>query len=504
MNNNTQISSNLTRRLKIMNLRFWGGWFLAIACVCIFLTMGCEKGSLGTKYSTVSGRVVNKDNMALGIPNVTVRMVSEKTISGGGNLEQAYNFRNTVTDANGYFIFEKVQPDNVKFEFTASGYRKVIYPSTEETTEDDGTTSEALDLDAVTIGNGTFVEVGNIQMEKVAVSVPAQVNVKVEFIDAATKKRIDDNEFFTISFDGTPFTKRAQAWRESGVDIVGANEIAMSYRDVSEPVIYNPASMTISGISDQYLSVEVEPVTYDITFQFLHLPQYLVASTKNAPIITFLVEDISTTPPQNISITNVNDLEESEFAQLATLKVPAMRNPQQIRIRMHGYEDEVISLTSALGKGEKGAYRIDLDFQKDDQHKGDNPVIPEDYDSVLGMLDNVVHTHITMNFTGLKVNDRVQVITNCPYEAPITWSNGNNGIGYVPASRSLTATLNQTPSYFDFYYTVIVTPADGTAPYSISNEEAEPIGYPDFGTGTAITVNCERTNTQAEEKKEEE
>ena len=107
-----------------------------------------------------------------------------------------------------------------------------------------------------------------------------------------------------------------------------------------------------------------------------------------------------------------------------------------------------------------------------------------------------------MNFTGLNVNDRVQVITNCPYEAPVTWSNGNNGIGYVPASRNLTATFNQTPSYFDFFYTVLVTPSDGNAPYSISNDEAEPIGYPDFGNGTAVSVDCKNPNTQTEEKED--
>ena len=123
MNNNTQNSSNITGGLKTMNLRFWGGWFLAIACVCIFLTMGCESGSLGVKYATVYGRLVNKDNVSLGVPNATVRMVSKETISGGGELEQGYNFLATVTDAEGYFVFEKVHPDNVIFEFSAPGYR---------------------------------------------------------------------------------------------------------------------------------------------------------------------------------------------------------------------------------------------------------------------------------------------------------------------------------------------------------------------------------------------
>ena len=496
MNNNTQYSSNLTRRLKIMNLRFWGGWFLAIACVCIFLTMGCEKGTLGVKYSTVSGRVVNKDNIAMGVPNVTVRLVSKEAVGGGGELEQGYNFRSTITDAEGYFLFEKVQPDNVLFEFTASGYKKVIFPSTEEETQEDGSSSEALDIEAVTISNGTFVEVGNILMEKIAVSVPEQINIKLEFIDSATQKRVDENEFFAVSFDGVTYTKRAQAWRESGQDIVGASTIALNYRDVSEPVIYNPASLTVSGVSDQYLTVEAQPVTYTLTFQFLHLPQYLVSSEVYAPILTFLVEDTSTTPPQNISITEVKD-----FKQLATLNVPAMRNPQQIRIRMHGYEDEVIDLTSALIKGEKGSYRVDVDFQKDDLCKGDTPVLLENVESIIGMADNVINTNISMNLTGLEVNDKVQVYVNVPYEE-LSWTTSIAGnVGLVPANRSLTARFNKTPSYFDLFYTVVVTPNGDGNSYSISNLNAkgEPIGYPDFGSGTAITIDCTKpTKTSGE------
>ena len=72
-----------------MNLKFWGGWFLAIACVCIFLTMGCENGSLGVKYATVYGRLVNKDNIAMGVPNATVRMLSKETVSGKKSLSLA-------------------------------------------------------------------------------------------------------------------------------------------------------------------------------------------------------------------------------------------------------------------------------------------------------------------------------------------------------------------------------------------------------------------------------
>lgn len=497
MTNNSNNSSNKTRGLKFMNLKFWGGWFLAIACVCIFLTMGCESGSLGVKYATVYGRLVNKDNVALGVPNATVRMLSKETVNGGGELEQGYNFLATVTDAEGYFVFEKVQPDNVIFEFTAPGYRKMVYPSTStESEESDGSSSESADIESVTISNGASVDLANIMMTKVSVTLPSEISVRMEFIDSTTKKRVDDNELFTVSFDGVRYTKKAKAWRESGIDnVAGANEIAVNVRNDDEPVLYNPTSTTIDGTTDQYVSVEVTPVTYSLDFQFLNVPSYILSSTNNKPIITILVEDYSTTPAQSISITDVGD----NFGQLAHLDIPAVKNPQHVRIRMNGYRDEVISLTNDLLSGEKGSYRLDVDFQMDDGHSGDDPVTAAELNGRVGMLDNVIRSDIRVNMIGLAPNDKASIVTNFVPET-ITWSqsfvtSNNETIGLADSQGAITAILKNSPSYFDMTYSISVFPDNPASSSYIINSGSNvvPIGVPENGsTGTAVSIDVSK------------
>ena len=467
-----------------MNLRFWGGWFLAIACVCIFLTMGCESGSLGVKEATVSGRVVNKDNVAMGVPNVTVRMVSKEAVSGGGELEQGYNFRSTVTDADGYFLFEKVQPDNVIFEFTAPGYKKVVFPATSDTEEADGTTSEKLDIDSVTISNGAHIDLMNVFMEKVSIALPANINVRLEFIDAYTKKPIEneEREKFIVSFDGSAdISKTAQSWKTRGQDIIGASQIAMSIRHDADTVLYQPTTMTFSGASNQYITVEVKPVTYDLTFQFLNVPQYILTSKTNAPVLSLLVEkyDEQNGPAECISVTPVTD-----FSQLAVLEVPAIRKPQQIRLRMHGYYDEVISLSAADGIDEKGTYRIDVDFaladghREDGTHQGDDPITGREFRGVVGMLDNKIPAMIVVNMIGLAERDRANIVPNFKPER-VEWTYGTmNDMGLANSQGQIQAKMYGCPTYFDMSYTITVFPDNPASSSYLITSGDKPVSIP--------------------------
>ncbi len=482
MKNNSQLSSNLTRGLNIMNLKFWGGWFLAIACACIFLTMGCDNGSLGVKYSSVSGRLVNKDNISLGVPNATVRMVSKEAVSGGGELQQGYNFRSTVTDNEGYFLFEKVQPDNVIFEFSAPGYRKTIFPATSDSSEEDGSTSESMDVESVTISNNDHIDLANVLMEKISVTLPSSVNIKLEFIDSNTKKRVDDNEFFSVSFDGVPYLKKAKAWRETGVDgITGANEIKINIKNEAEPVLYNSASMTIEATRDQYYSVEVEPVTYSLTFQFLTDGIHYVLDSENKAVLSFLVEDSSTIPAQSISVTSVSD-----FSQFAILNIPAVRHPQQVRMRMKGYKDEVIDLTNAsdLTTGTKGSYRVDVDFDMEDGHSGEDKVTLGLLGGKIGLKDNVIKKNVEINMIGLQPNDKARVSINLPHDPAIVWSQSyltsdNENIGLANAEGTIKATFKEVPVGYDMTYNISVFPDNvGSQPYLISSEKAIPIPVP--------------------------
>ena len=498
MNNHTNNSSSLTRGLKFMNLKFWGGWFLAIACVCIFLTMGCENGSLGVKYATVHGRLVNKDNVSMGIPNATVRMLSKEAVSGGGELEQGYNFLATVTDANGDFLFEKVHPDNVIFEFTAPGYRKMVFPSTNtSSSEEDGSTSESADIESVTVSSGAFVDLANIMMEKVSVVLPDRIKVQIDFVDATTKESIKDNISLTVSFDGVDKKDNAKIWREYGAeDIMGANEINVNIRDIKNQdgiVIYKPIDTKITGTSNQYVTIELEPVTYSLDFQFLNVPSYILSSEKNKPIMTILVEDVSTIPYQSISITDV-----SNFGQLTHLDIPAVKNPQRVRIRMNGYKDEVISLTTDLLAGEKGFYRLDIDFQWDDGHVDDDPVTASLNNGRVGMLDNVITRDIKVNMIGLAQNDKAKIVTNFVPGSKTTYSPSfvasTETIGLADAQGAITAYLNKSPTYFDMTYSIIVYPDNpASSSYIInSGDNVVPIGIPEENHPTEINVDISK------------
>ena len=490
-----------------MNLKFWGGWFLAIACVCIFLTMGCESGSLGVKTSTVSGRLVNKDNVSVGVPNATVRMVSKEAVGGSGDLKQGYNFLATVTDANGYFLFENVHPDNVIFEFTAPGYRKLVFPSTESTSEEDGSTSESADIESVSVGSGIYVDLANILMEKVSVVLPDKIKVQIDFVDADTKERIDDKISLTVSFDGVDKPANAKIWREYGVeDIMGANEISVNVRDIKNPdgtVIYKPVDTKISGTSNQYVTIEVEPVTYSLTFQFLNVPEYLLSSTINKPIMTFLVENYENgqAPAQSISVTKVDN-----FSQLHTLNVPSVKNPQQIRIRMHGYYDEVINLNQHMADDAQGSYRIDVDFAFDDGFKvedlNDNPVTPGDFKGKIGLADNVIRRPIIVNMIGLENNDEASIVTNFPLKASdIQWlpRMGDSPDRGRAENGAITAVLSNCPTYFDMYYTISVFPYKvGSSPYIIPcGDKPVTIGVPGENGSTAISVDVSKMESAA-------
>lgn len=477
MTKNIQNSSKFTRGINIMNLRFWGGWFLAIACICIFLTMGCENGSLGVKPAVVMGRVVNKDNVSMGVANATVRMLSKEKV-GSGDLTQGYNFLSTITDGDGYFVFEKVSPDNVIFEFTAPGYKSATYPAKSGQTEEDGSTSESADIDSVTVGNGATVDLRNVSMEKISKTIPAAIDVKIEFIDSTTKERIRDNEFISVSFDGVSYTKKAKAWRETGIEgILGADTINVTVRNESEPVLYQSKATQIVGTSNVYEIIELDPVTYSLSFQFQNVPDYIRKSGE-AAIIKILIEDVSdpTSPPKNISINEVTN-----FDELSVIEVAAVRNPQHVRLRMYGYEDEVLDLTAALEEGKKGAYRIDINFDKEDGVSGDTPIDFAACNGVLGMKDNAIRKNVKLNMIGLSYGDKALVNINLPYES-ITWAelavstNPEDGC-YANGDGAIYGTFNRVPTGYDMSYQIRVhTVASGS--YIVTSDANGAVNIP--------------------------
>ena len=88
---------------------------------------------------------------------------------------------------------------------------------------------------------------------------------------------------------------------------------------------------------------------------------------------------------------------------------------------LNGYKDEVISLTNDLLTGDVGSYRLDIDFQLDDNHSGDDPVTAAELNGHVGMLDNIIKSDIRVNMIGLSPNDKASIVTNFVPET-ITWS----------------------------------------------------------------------------------
>ena len=231
----------------------------------------------------------------------------------------------------------------------------------------------------------------------------------------------------------------------------------------------------------------------------MNVPSYILSSEKNKPILTFLVEDVSTIPARSISITDV-----TTFGQLAHLDIPSVRNPQQVRIRMNGYKDEVISLTNDLLTGDVGSYRLDIDFQLDDNHSGDDPVTAAELNGHVGMLDNIIKSDIRVNMIGLSPNDKASIVTNFVPET-ITWSQSfvtanNETIGLADAQGAITAILKNSPSYFDMTYSISVFPDNPASNSYIINsgDNVVLIGVPESGsTGTAVSIDVSKIDASS-------
>lgn len=411
MNNGNNTSYNMTRGNKTMNLKYWGGWFLAVACVCIFLTMGCEKGHLGVKPASVMGRLVNKDNVSVGVANATVRMVSKENV-GTGELQQGYNFLSAVTDENGYFMFENCSPDNVIFEFEAPGYQKTLYPDKSSSSEESGSSSSS-DIESVSIHSGEVVDLKNILMRKISNPLPSTVTVKFQFVDAKMHTKVDDSCLFEVVINGKAYTKTAGMWNAIGqIDVPSENSAKITVRNSDEVVKYEVWEKEVSLTTDIYQIIEIQPLTYSLSFHCVNIPDYIVNDGIKMDFIAEIPAEGSK-PSQKISETasvtrNLNEC----FATMDVSGIGISKN-LNIIIRTEGYSDEIVNIPSAsLKQGDQGNYRIDIDFKRDDSWALNiNGVVEferiQNANEKLGLADNIIKKDIVVHFIGLAVDTKV-------------------------------------------------------------------------------------------------
>ncbi len=481
-----------------MNLRFWGGWFLAIAGISILLTMGCEKGALGVKPATVVGQVVDKDNPSIPVANAVVRMISKEQV-GTSELVQGNNFVSAVTGEDGKFVFESVNADNVVFEYTAPGYSSMIYPkSSSGDDEAEGATAE---IQFVSIRSGAYVDLRMLPLEKISNPLPAKVTVKLDLIDSATKQPIDKNYDntealkFTISLNGESFTKSAQMWRDEGVEISAATSVKTVIRN--EPVgsgasVYNSRDdVTINGSGDVYQRIEMTAVTYQLSLRCLNVPDYIVGSQA----VVNLFAEIPANGYQPAQI--VKSAVMQAYGDLYVLELPGIVLQSalgiHLRIQTRGYFDEVVHITSTnLKEGAQGNYRLDIDFLHDNQSVANGVTTPINYDpadalkSVVGLYDNIKRRDVAIYVTNMMANDIVSAAISLPHEGvpvyDLPYPLNPTGAGQSTGGEPVIITFRQVAVGYNMSYALTVTRAGESASITKSNLMVNPENEPTSST----------------------
>lgn len=446
-----------------MNLRFWGGWFLAIACVCIFLTMGCDKGHLGVKSSAVTGRLVDKANPSVGVANATVRMMSKETV-GSSDLPQGYNFLSTTTDEDGYFFFEKVNPDNVIFEFQAPGYHKVVYPSDKEEDEGEGKTAPATDIDSVSIAPDSTVNLANIFMEKIGKTLPATIDVKFEFVDN-NGNPVPEELKFEVTLNGVTKEQTAGLWKVIGyTGLSAATTVEYRVRNTDSVQKFKICEGRFTGDSSQVVPVTLEALTCKLAFNVVNLPDYINDTSMNIIVET----------PANgaIPAKEINKASQKELDKLVIVDVDSVSINGSINavIRMPGYRDEIVNIpASSLKAGDTGTFRIDIDFTADDSAFAQNGVVDfgaiQNSNAKLGMLDNRITRDVALDVVNLEVDAKVKIITNLPNsKIEWGWPTDDENIGQARVNSAdygnnpkCLALLKDVPVGYTMQYRVVVT-----------------------------------------------
>ena len=468
MFDNSKISSNTTRGMNIMNLRFWGGWFLAIACVCIFLTMGCADGHLGVKSASVTGRVLDKTNR-IPIENAVVRMVSYEAV-GSGEMQQGYNFLSTTTNAKGEFFFDNVNPDNVIFQFTAKGYADEVFPSSEtESSSEETSESQTMEVDSVSIRSGEHVDIAEILMRPNGKAVAETVTVKFDFVDSLTGRKIEADSDFEVVFGdtlGTTESKPAELWRQIGKAISGSSEpITVLIRDKGQ--VYKSKSVEIDASCSVYQIVELEPETcrVSVVFDLNSIPQYMLDSKDGAAVQIIAVDANEDSASNNYKLCEQN-ITLDKITRICNLDIPTVKIPCRLYIRVQGYDEAIVELTDAMNKS--GNYVINVAF-RNGQFVADNT--PEGIaDRKLGNLE--------VSILGLQDNDKVQMEINLPFTGGVNWVQALDDNTGLVSGGMVKVTYNGVPTGYDMSYTISVIPNDVASASRIYSSGNSPIFIP--------------------------
>ncbi len=475
-----------------MNLRFWGGWFLAIAVISVVLTMGCEKGALGVKPALVTGRIVDDDSGGA-INSATVRMMSKEK-SGSGEFKQGQNYLTTITGADGRFVFENVAPDNVVFEYFARNYNQAMFPVTTTATDEEGNETAAAGVDAVYVKSGAVVNLGDLRLKSLASSpLAATMTARIDLVDNTTRQQIDGNLEFTISFNGQAFRKTANEWRTNGVQDLPSSrslKVLVRHEPTTTSMLYVSNTVDYDVTGDLIEIIYLEPVTYSLQLRSVNVPDYIRGGVVN--IYAEKPTD-GTTPPQVLARQTINDLGTLGAPNLpALVEVPGLAMPVDLRIQVRGYEDEVLKIDAAnLPEGSQGNYRVDIDFL------GNNGATTTTYNPVTNntaaLFDNMLTRNVRLVVAGedLQTGHYADALINLPYKGTKEYRSGLavdtlNPVPSAATNMPVNVTFQDVAVGYDLFYTATVW-GSATGSYNVSNSEGIMIS-PEVQPGASTLV----------------
>ena len=250
-----------------MTMKKWGGWILVILGVCVLMTMGCEKGALGVKSTTVMGHLVDSERPTVPIVGARVQMRSN-TEFGSGEVKTGQQFF-AVTNADGLFVFEGVQSDKMQLEAFASGYLDLKYPTASATQQ------------FFYVPNGSTLNLGTLKMQQIANPLTTDtVIVKGKILDAASKDELDDAQMLSFYFDGRKYNNADVTYAQfkAGLTIdakLGEYDMTIITPNYATYRSADDTSTTVSGEVDNVLNLELTPISYNVRVTFKNKPGYM-------------------------------------------------------------------------------------------------------------------------------------------------------------------------------------------------------------------------------------
>ncbi len=254
-----------------MTIRRWGGWLLAILGVTVTLALGCEKGALGVKKSTLMGRIVDANSPGTPVAGARVMVFSPEAVSDSA-LALGQNYA-TVTDASGRFLFEGLAPDKLFMEIEAAGYIRMVYPDTVAT--------PTLSTNSFWLPPDTTLDLGTLKMQPIANPLTVStITVKGKILDGKSKDELADNTVLSMYFDGRKYQDRDITYAEFKAGLTLASKLGdydltiitpnySTYKNANDP------DNTINGRVDNVLNITLTPISYSVRVTLINKPFYM-------------------------------------------------------------------------------------------------------------------------------------------------------------------------------------------------------------------------------------